>query len=164
MSEKSQEILHEIAKAIPNMSKGSYFSPRISDVHQSSDWTFEGSAPSTGVHTTDDKLFCGTHSPNRWFCPEVRPFHTQINELWNKHNPNHQKRDNNNDRQSKANQAKQQIKALETSNAQLKIHLSAVQSSQGLGVASTPSPTENDKAGDAFGGRSSMGKKKKAGE
>ena len=66
----SQQILHEIAKEIPNLSKGSDFSPRsVSDVHQSqhSDWSFDKSdTPSAGVHTTDGKLFCGTYPGTRW--------------------------------------------------------------------------------------------------
>ena len=54
----SRQILQEIAKEIPNIAKGSNFQPRISEVQQTGDFTFDGNTPSKGVHTPDGKLFC----------------------------------------------------------------------------------------------------------
>jgi hypothetical protein len=55
------QILQEIAKEIPNLSKGTSFQQRVAEVHARSDCTFEGDAPSSGVFSSDGKLFCGSY-------------------------------------------------------------------------------------------------------
>jgi phage tail protein X len=45
------QILQEIAKEIPNLSKGTSFQQRVSEVHARSDYTFEGDAPSSAMET-----------------------------------------------------------------------------------------------------------------
>jgi hypothetical protein len=74
----SQQILHEIAKEIPNLSKGSNFQPRISEIQRTGEWTFDGEAPSTGAHTAEGKLFCGTYTNARWRSDDLEPFRSQI--------------------------------------------------------------------------------------
>lgn len=54
----SRQILQEIAKEVPNLTKSSSFQPRISGVGQSN-WTFDGTAPGSGAYTAEGKLFCG---------------------------------------------------------------------------------------------------------
>ena len=54
----SRQILQEIAKEIPNILKGSNFQPRVSEVQQKDDFTFDGNEPPNGVHQSDGKLFC----------------------------------------------------------------------------------------------------------
>jgi hypothetical protein len=73
----SRQILQEIAKEIPNISKGSNFQPRISETSQTG-FTFEGEAPATGAHTADGKLYCGSYSPTRWFSDDMSSFRPQI--------------------------------------------------------------------------------------
>jgi hypothetical protein len=85
----SKQILQEIAKEVPNLSKASNFEPRISEIQQGSSgsggFTFDGSTPSSGAHTSDGKLYCGTYSPSRWFSDDVKPFHEQIGEHRDQH-------------------------------------------------------------------------------
>jgi hypothetical protein len=73
----SRQILQEIAKEIPNLVKGTNFQPRISQIGQVG-FTFEGEAPSSGAHTSDGKLFCGTYLPNRWFHNDMKAFRQEI--------------------------------------------------------------------------------------
>jgi hypothetical protein len=75
----SEQILQEIVKEVPNLSKASNFEPRISEIQQGSSgsggFTFDGSTPSSGAHASDGKLHGGTCSPSRWFSDDVKPFH-----------------------------------------------------------------------------------------
>jgi hypothetical protein len=73
----SRQILQEIAKEIPNISKGSNFQPRISEMSQTG-FTFEGEAPAAGAHNADGKLCCGSYSPTRWFSDDMSSFRPQI--------------------------------------------------------------------------------------
>jgi hypothetical protein len=71
----SKQILQELAKEVPNLSRGAFnFEPRISEIQQGSDesggFTFDGSTPSAGAY-----YYCGTYSPSRWFSDDVKPFH-----------------------------------------------------------------------------------------
>jgi hypothetical protein len=167
----SQQILHEIAKEIPNLSKGSDFSPRgVSDVHQvdqlsqisGSDWSLDKSdTPSAGAHTTDGKLFCGKYPGTRWWDEDVKPFHSQIIEIRNKHQPEQRGSYGGGSGGGRASKrAKRQIKALEKTNEKLKMNVSSMKAGQAQEDTATPAAEKEDKAGNAFGGKSSMQKKK----
>ena len=152
----SRQILQEIAKEVPNLSKASNFEPRISEIQQgsseSSGFTFDGSTPSSGAHTSDGKLYCGTYSPSRWFSDDVKPFHDQIREH----------RDQHGQRNTKSRNANRKLQQLKTQNAELKRNLSALKSGGHNGDDDTAATEESqDNAGDAFGGRESMQKKNK---
>jgi hypothetical protein len=71
---------------------------RISEIQQGSGesggFTFDGSTPSSGAHTSDGKLYCGTYSPSRWFSDDVKPFHEQIKEHRDKQGHNSTKSKN----------------------------------------------------------------------
>jgi hypothetical protein len=134
-----RQILQEIAKEVPNLSKRASFQPRVSEIHHtgsSDDFILEGTAPAEGCHI-DGKLFCGTYSPKQWFSEEVKPHHSQIREIRRKHG-NGKTRGNGNGNGGNSNgksrrsqlaiQAKQRIKALEKSNEMLKMNLAAFQS------------------------------------
>jgi hypothetical protein len=145
----SREILQEIAKEIPNLSKGPSFQPRISEIHQTDDFTLDGEAPATGVHTTDGKLYCGTYSPDRWFSDEIKPFREQIMGIRKKHG-----KGGGGGRSNSRNKAKRKLQQLEKTNEELQRNLSALQKS-----TTDDDKEKNDNAGDAFGGKSSMHKK-----
>jgi hypothetical protein len=86
----SEQILQEIAKEVPNLSKASNFEPRISEIQQGSSgsggFAFDRSRPSSGAHASDGKLHCGTCSPSCWFSNNVlKPFHEQIREHRDQH-------------------------------------------------------------------------------
>ena len=154
----SRQILQEIAKEIPNIAKGSNFQPRISEVQQTGDFTFDGDTPSKGAHTPDGKLFCGTYSWKSWWGDDVKPFRDQITSLREKHG----KVSNKSGDDAKANQgrnAKQKLQALEKQNDELRRNLSALKSNTGGGEDKGNS-AKNDNAGDAFGGKNSMAKEK----
>ena len=51
------QILQEIAKEIPNLSKGTSFQLRLSKVQMGYNYTFEGDAPSLGAFASGGKLF-----------------------------------------------------------------------------------------------------------
>jgi hypothetical protein len=157
----SRQILQEIAKEIPNIAKGSNFQPRISGVHQNEEFTFDGDMPSNGVHTSDGKLFCGSYPHKRWWSDELKPYRDQITSLRDKHDQNG-KGPNKNGDDGKANQgrnAKRKLQALEKQNEELKRNLSALKSNTGGGEDKGNS-AKDDNAGDAFGGKNSMAKKK----
>jgi hypothetical protein len=150
----SKQILQEIAKEVPNLSKGSNFEPRISEIQQGSSepggFTFDGSTPSSGAHTSDGKLYCGSYSPSRWFSDDVKPYHDQIRE--------HRDKQGNKSTNSKS--ANRKLQQLRTQNAELKRNLSALKA--GGGDDDTVATEEShDNAGDAFGGKESMKKKSK---
>jgi hypothetical protein len=152
----SKQILQEIAKEVPNLSKSSNFEPRISEIQQGSSesggFTFDGSTPSSGAHTSDGKLYCGTYSPSRWFSDDVKPFHEQIRGHRDKHGRN----------STKSKDANRKLQELKTQNAELKRNLSALKSGGRNGDDDTAATEEShDNAGDAFGGRESMKKKSK---
>jgi hypothetical protein len=142
----SKQILQELAKEVPNLSKASNFEPRISEIQQGSGesggFTFDGSTPSSGAYTSDGKLYCGTYSPSRWFSDDVKPFHERIREHRDKEGRN----------STKSKNANRKLQELKAQNAQLKRNLSALKSGGQNG---------DDNAGDAFGGKESMKKKSK---
>jgi hypothetical protein len=149
----SKQILQEIAKEVPNLSKASNFEPRISEIQQGSDepsgFTFDGDTPRSGVHNSDGKLYCGTYSPSRWFSDDVKPFHDQIREHRDKQGP----------KNTKSRNANRKLQQLQTQNAALKRNLSALKS--GVQDDDTAATEESqDNAGDAFGGGISMKNKK----
>ena len=150
----SKQILQEIAKEVPNLSKGSNFEPRISEISQGSSesggFTFDGSTPDSGAHNSDGKLFCGTYSPNRWFSDDVKPYHEQIREHRNKKG----------NKSSKSRDANRKLQELKTQNAELKRNLSALKSG-GRDDDTAATEESQDNAGDAFGGKESMKKKSK---
>jgi hypothetical protein len=152
----SRQILQEIAKEIPNLSKGSNFEPRISEIQRGSGetggFTFDGSTPSSGAHTSDGKLYCGTYSPSRWFSDDVKPFHDQIR--------NH--RDSQGRNTTKSKTANRKLQELKAQNAELKRNLSALKSGgQNRDDDTAATEESHDNAGDAFGGKDSMKKLKK---
>jgi hypothetical protein len=154
----SKQILQEIAKEVPNLSKASNFEPRISEIQQTSSepggFTFDGSTPSSGALTSDGKLYCGTYSPSRWFSDDVKPFHEQIREHRNEH------RSKQSNKSSKSRDANRKLQELKTQNAELKRNLSALKSG-GRDDDTAATEESHDNAGDAFGGKESMKKKSK---
>jgi hypothetical protein len=153
----SRQILQEIAKEIPNLSKGSNLQPRISETHQTEEYTFEGTAPSTGVHTADGKLFCGTYSPNRWFSDNTKPFRDQIIELRNKHGRGSNRNKGNRGNGQAKEATKRQLQELKTQNEELTRKLSALKS-DGDKSNEKDIDTKEHNAGNAFGGKHSMKK------
>jgi hypothetical protein len=150
----SRQILQEIAKEVPNLSKASNFEPRISEIQQiGGDYTFEGDTPSSGVTTVEGKLFCGSYSPKVWWSDEIKPFHEQIKEIRGKHGRGRGKPK---DKES----ASRKLQELKQQNADLKRNLAAMKA---VDVLAEPVETDetHDNAGDAFGGQASMIKKKK---
>ena len=137
-----------------NLYKACNFEPRISEIQQgsseSSGFTFDGSTPSSGAHTSDGKLYCGTYSPSRWFSDDVKPFHEQIREHRDKQGRN----------STKSKNANRKLQELRATNAELKRNLSALKSG-GRDDDTVATEESHDNAGDAFGGRESMKKKSK---
>jgi hypothetical protein len=91
---RSRQMLQEIAKEIPNVSKGSNFQPRISELSQTgiselsqTGCTFEGEAPAAGAHTADGKSCCGSCSPTRWFSDDVSTIRPQIQSIRESNGP-----------------------------------------------------------------------------
>jgi hypothetical protein len=141
----SRQILQEIAKEVPNLSKASNLKPRISEIQQGSGesggFTFDGSAPSSGAHTSDGKLHCSAYSPSRWFSDDVKPFHKQIR--------NH--RDSQGRNSTKSKNANRKLQELKTQNAELKRNLSALKSGgQNRDDDTAATEESHDDAGDAF--------------
>jgi hypothetical protein len=152
----SREILQDIAKEVPNLTKGSSFEPRISGVEHTSGFTFEGGAPTSGVKTADGKLYCGSYSPNSWFSDSIKPYHDQIKEIREKHGSGKTKSKNKDAATRKLQQVTQQCDVLKRKLAALKA--GAPEDSE-----DTSDVTPRDNAGDSFGGQASMKKKKSDG-
>jgi hypothetical protein len=151
----SRQILQEIAKEVPNLSKGSNFEPRISEIQQvGGGYTFEGETPNSGVKTPEGKLFCGSYSPKVWWSDEIKPFHEQIKEIRGKHGRGQGKHK---DKES----AGRKLQELKQQNADLKRNLAAMKAAEALQETGEPDDDNHDNAGDAFGGQISMVKKKK---
>jgi hypothetical protein len=150
----SKQILQEIAKEVPNLSKASNFEPHISEIQQGSSgsggFTFDGSTPSSGAHASDGELHCGTCSPSRWFRDDVKPFREQIREH----------RDQHGNRSSNSRNANRKLQQLKTQNTELKRNLSALKSG-GRDDDTAATEESQDNAGDTFGGKESMKKKSK---
>jgi hypothetical protein len=156
-------ILQEIAKEIPNLSKGTSFQQRVSEVQTGSDYTFEGDAPSSGAFDGNGKLFCGSYSHRHWFSDELSDHRPRILELRERH-PEHKPngRDGGGGGKGRGsphrrNQTgyKHKIKALEKQNEKLQVKLSALKSE----ANDEQKEETNDHAGDSFGGRASMSKR-----
>jgi hypothetical protein len=156
------QILQEIAKEIPNLSKGTSFQQRVSEVQTGSDCTFEGDAPSSGAFDSNGKLFCGSYSHGHWFSDKLSDHQPQILELRERH-PEHKPngRDGGGGGKGRGgphrhNQTsyKHKIKALEKQNEKLQVKLSALKSEENEQKEET-----NDHAGDSFQGRASMSKR-----
>ena len=157
-------MVHEIAKEIPNLSKGSNFQPRISELGQKSGFTFDGDAPANGAHTNDGKLFCGSYHPNRWFSDELKPFRDEITKIrqdntgqhGNKSNKGHGKGKQSGKQSGK--QARRKVQQLKKKNEDLNRKLSALKAKVGEEApnATDTNDTPAANAGDAFGGRDSM--------
>jgi hypothetical protein len=149
-------------KEIPNLSKGSNFQPRISETRQTEEYTFDGNAPTTGVHTADGKLYCGTYSPDRWFSDDIKPFRDQIIELRNKYGngSNRKKSGNRNRGNDQAKDARRQLQELKKQNKETTRNLSALKSDGGDNKRSDAKDNDvkDQNAGDAFGGKNSMKK------
>ena len=82
-------VLQEIATQIPTISTSSFFrgSPRgVSELRQDSqEYTRDGKCPTTGVHTSDGKLYIGNFIGPRWMDDDVRPHHDKIRAAQLKH-------------------------------------------------------------------------------
>jgi hypothetical protein len=125
---------------------------RVPEDTMTDDFTFDGETPSTGVHTVEGKLYCGTYSPTRWFSNDMKPFRDQIAELRLKYQKGRTKSEHRYNQQQKAKhriheskimkakrqiqelqniseiaKAKRQIQELQNMNEQLKRNLSALQ-------------------------------------
>jgi hypothetical protein len=159
----STQILQEIAKEIPNLSKGTSFQQRVSEVHTGSDYTFEGQAPSSGAFLSDGKLYCGSYSHRHWFSDALSDHRSRILEIREQH-PEHRSHGHDGGGggrgrggQHRRNQAspKHKIKALEKQNEKLLVKLSALKAEE----EQKEKDETNDHAGDSFGGRASMSKR-----
>jgi hypothetical protein len=150
------QILQELAKEIPNLVKSTGFQQRVSEVGSNhSGFTFNGVVPHSGVHTPDGKLFCGSYPYKVWFSDDVAPYRDEITELRNKHQPEGKPPGTAAKRKNQVRKHAIKVKELQTQNEQLQLKLSALKSGEKDG--SGP-PGTNANAGDAFGGRDSMGK------
>jgi hypothetical protein len=166
----SRQILQEIAKEIPNLVKGTNFQPRISQLGQVG-FTFEGEAPSSGAHTSDGKLFCGTYAPVRWFHEDMKAFRQEITDI-RSNNPEWtggRRGGNRNGKgggksgafaggkkqtQPHSKQARRKLAALQKQNADLKRNLSSLKAE--AAASEHDALDKHNKAGDAFGGKNSM--------
>jgi hypothetical protein len=162
------EILQEIAKEIPNLSKSFQ---RVSELEISelksdgsnNNFTFDGETPTSGAHDSAGKLFCGSYTHGHWFSEDMNEFREEIMSIRAQHPelrpsagrgrggygggkggvPN---------RRNQAKKYNLKVKELKLQNDQLKVKLAAVKGSD-----STDDKGTN--AGDAFGGRAAMSKK-----
>jgi hypothetical protein len=166
------QILQEIAKEIPNLSKsfGRISELEISELktdgHDTGHdtFTFDGDTPISGAHNSDGKLFCGSYSHGHWFSEDMNEFRDEIMNIRAQHpglrpsagrgragyGGGGSKGAPNRRNQNKKHQLK--VKELKVQNDQLKMKLAALKSGD----------TTDDKgsnAGDAFGGRAAMSKK-----
>jgi hypothetical protein len=157
------QILQEIAKEIPNLSKGTSFQQRVSEVQARSDCTFEGDAPSSGAFSSDGKLFCGSYSHRHWFSDDLSEHPTRILELRELH-PEQKPNGRAGSRGGKSrsgphrhNQTsyKHKIQALEKQNEKLQVKLSALKAEE----ANEEKEETHNHAGDSFGGRASMSRR-----
>jgi hypothetical protein len=157
------QILQEIAKEVPNLSKGTSFQQRLSEVQTGSNYTFEGDAPSSGAFASDGKLYCGSYSHHHWFSDELSEHRSQILEIRERH-PEHRPNGRGGGRRGRSNgihrrtqsSHKHKIKALAKQNEQLKVKLSALKAEE---AANEQQEETNDHAGDSFGGRASMSRR-----
>jgi hypothetical protein len=157
------QISQEIAEEIPNLSKGTSFQQRVSEVHARSDCTFEGDAPSSGAFSSDGKLFCGSYSHRHWFSDKLSDHCTRILELRKLH-PEHKPNGRAGGGGGKSRGAphrrnqtsyKHKIQALEKQNEKLQVKLSALKAEEG----NEEKEETHDHAGDSFGGRASMSRR-----
>jgi hypothetical protein len=149
------QILQELAKEIPNLVKTSGFHQKVSEVN-TSNFTFDGEAPSSGAFTSDGKIFCGTYKRDHWFSDAVQPHRVEITELRAKHQP--EGRPAGKDAAQHKNQVRKHqrtVKALKQKNTDFNLKLASLKSVNKDDEAG-PQPVVN--AGDAFGGRDSMTK------
>jgi hypothetical protein len=157
------QILQEIAKEVPNISRA-VFTPRgvseleISELKADDDgtFTFDGNTPQTGALTPDGKIFCGGYSHKQWFSTQMDAYRHQIMEHREQHptlRPSGrrgggggkggppQRRNQNQKHQMK-------VKELKVQKEQLEIQLAALKKNN--------EEEKDSNAGTAFGGRSSM--------
>jgi hypothetical protein len=158
----SRQILQELAKEIPNISTGSNFQPRVSEIGLTN-YTFDGEAPSVGVHTSEGKLYCGNYHQNRWFSDEVTQFRDEITAIRERHG--HGGRGPGGGRGGRGrggrgggrgpqnHEARRKLQELQTTNDELNRKLSALQAKDSRTVETPAAPSN---ARDAFGGRESM--------
>jgi hypothetical protein len=158
------QILQEIAKEIPNLSKGTSFQQRISEVHARSDYTFEGDAPPSGAFSSEGKLFCGSYSHRHWFSDELSEHRTRILELRELH-PEYKSNSRGGGRGGKSQSSyhrrnqvspKHKIKALEKQKEKLLLKLSALKAEEADERKEETKEEAHDHAGNSFGGRASM--------
>ena len=147
----SRQILQEIAKEVPNLSKGSNFEPRISEIQQvNNGFTFEGKTPDSSAKTPEGKLFCGSYTPQEWWSDAIQPFHAQIKEIRKKHGKGRNRA-----------KAGRKLQELKQQNTELKRNLAAMKAVDALAEPVETQDDHHENAGDAFGGQISMVKKKK---
>jgi hypothetical protein len=172
------QILQEIAKEVPNLSKAT-ISPRsvsqlgttfnemeLSELKtdNNEEYTFDGATPQTGAFTPDGKLFCGGYSHSQWFSSEMDPHRASIMELRDQNpelRPSARRRgggggkDKDKPSPRKRNQGQKhrlKIKELKAQYSELERKLAEVK-------ADGDTEAKGSNAGNAFGGRASMAKK-----
>jgi phage tail protein X len=157
------QILQEIAKEIPNLSQGTSFQQRLSEVQTGSDFTFEGDAPLSGAFASDGKLFCGSYRTSQWFSDELSDHRSRILDLRQRHpellsgrvgGGGGKDRGSPHRRNQMHKNKINKIKALEKQNEKLNVRLSALKAEEAKEQEET-----NDHAGDSFGGRASMSRR-----
>jgi hypothetical protein len=164
-----REILQDIATQVPNLPKHVSFRSKVSALNTTTEgYTREGECPDTGVQTDEGKMFIGNYIGNKWHSESVKPYHDDIRkaraENSGSRTPRSGKNGDNNIRRNKRTVSKLQAKisALEVKVAADKAH-----DDTGKNSADTDEDTDgsdedqsNGQAGTAFGGESSIKKRK----
>ena len=143
------KILQDIATQIPNLRKDT-FKRNVSELKVGIEHTREGTCPTHGVFTAEGKLFVGNYPASRWLDDDVKEHHTQIIDIRKRYHD--KKKKSPKQRASKANQAKRKIKKLTARISELE---RSVEQSKANNEG-----TQEDGAGNAFGGRNAKKKAK----
>ena len=163
------DILGLLAKEVPNLNKPAQFGRHVSQVRSGSSFTFDGDTPAEGAMTADGKLFCGGYSNDRWRNDlALAPFKSEILALREKHNHQGGKNKGKNKGGGKKKEIKQARRKLQQVKQKLKAEtrkLAALQIEKGatsggdipVGPIGGGQLVVHNQAGDAFGGRASMG-------
>lgn len=157
------EVLQDIAAQIPTLEKGTFTNRRnLSDctTGQKLEWTKDGDCPDKGAITGNGKLFIGNYPGKKWNHPDVRPYHRQIREARDGnskggHSQRGKNRFSKKGAKRKIAQLKATIKSME-SQKDGNVNSDDVKSSDAGNAADSGSA---DKAGNAFGGRTSKSTK-----
>jgi hypothetical protein len=165
------EILQDIATQIPSLPKHVSFRSKVSELGTNDGHTREGPCPDTGVKNKDGQLFIGNYVGNKWHSESVKPFHDDIRAARTEHGGaggNHPSRsDKKGANQISRNKRKVSQLQAKISELQTKVDEARSEDSPNDADQEDAGESEDDKsdnqAGTAFGGKSSMKKKKKGG-